>query len=79
MTGKELIIFILQHNLENKPVFDEFGRLCGFKTVEEIASKLEVGVATVRAWVDIGMLYSVRINNTIYIADDLYGMEDKHE
>lgn len=77
MTGRELIIFILQHKLEDEPVFKD-GRLLGFKTIEETATKLGTGVATVRAWVERGMLYSVRINDVIYIADELYEVEDKH-
>lgn len=76
MTGRQLIMFILQHKLENEPVFKD-GRLLGFKTVDEIAVKLGVGTATVYAYVERGMLYSVRINDTLYIADDLLEMEEK--
>lgn len=78
MTGRDLIVFILQHKLEDKPIFEN-GRLLGFKTVEETALKLGTGVATVRAWAERGMLYSVCINDVIYIADELYEVEDKHD
>lgn len=66
MTGKDLIIYILQNNLEDKPVFEN-GRLLGFMTVTEAAVKFEVGVGTVTAWVNLGWLPGININNTIYI------------
>lgn len=78
MTGRDLIVFILQHNLEDEPVFKN-GKLLGFKTVEETALKLGTGIATVRAWAESGMLFSVCIDGVIYIADELFKLEDKHD
>jgi hypothetical protein len=49
MTGKELILYILQNNLENTIVLEN-GFFTGFMTVEEAAAKFNVGVETVRAW-----------------------------
>ena len=36
MTGRDLIIYILENNLENEPVYKD-GRLLGFLTVTEAA------------------------------------------
>lgn len=75
MTGKELIVFILQHNLENEEIFKD-GRLLGFKTVSETAIRLGVGEATVRTWVALGKLYAVKIDDVLYIADEFFKLEE---
>ena len=49
MTGKELILYILQNNLENTVVMQD-GMFIGFMTEEEAAVKFNVGVATIRGW-----------------------------
>lgn len=74
MTGKDLIIFILQHNLENEEIFKD-GRLLGFKTVSETAMRLGVGEATVRTWVALGKLNAVYIGDVVYIMDEFYKLE----
>ena len=66
MTGRDLIIYILQNDLEDEPVYKD-GSVLGFMTVAEAASKFDVGTATVRLWCSFGMLDSVRIGNQIYI------------
>lgn len=69
MTGRDLIIYILQNNLEDAPVFKD-GKLLGFMTVEEAAVKYEVGVATVKLWFRLGMLPAIIIGEEIYIPAD---------
>lgn len=76
MTGKDLIMFILQHNLENEEIFKD-GKLLGFKTIAETAVRLGVGESTVRSWIAIGMLQSVTIGNVVYIPDEFFKMEGK--
>lgn len=66
MTGKDLIIYILQNNLENEEIFKD-GVFLGCMTVEEVAVKLNVGLTAVRAWNDIGYLDGIKINDTLYI------------
>jgi hypothetical protein len=44
MTGRDLIVYILQNNLENEPVFKD-GKFIGFMTEGEAAEKFDVGVA----------------------------------
>lgn len=50
MTGRELIIYILQNGLEDKPVFENHKLIAHF-TVEEFAVRCGVGQATVYAWI----------------------------
>lgn len=66
MTGRDLIIYILTNHLEDEPVFKD-GAILGFISVEETAAKLDVGAATIYAWIQLGKLPSVVIGNTIYI------------
>ena len=66
MTGKDLIIYILQNNLENAPVFVD-GRFIGFMTVLEAAKKFKVGEATIRTWVQTDMLDSILVGKEILI------------
>ena len=66
MTGRDLIVYILQNGLEDKPVFED-GRLLGFMTEIEAAICFDVGCATVQVWADNGYLDSIRIGNTLYI------------
>ena len=69
MTGKELILYILQNNLENTVVLED-GFFIGFMTEEEAAVKFNVGVATIRAW-----YYCKRLKGT-QIGDSLYFLKD---
>lgn len=66
MTGKDLIIYILANNLENELVFDN-GRFIGFITVGEAAVKMNVGYATIYAWIMQGRIDSVQIGNEVFI------------
>jgi hypothetical protein len=66
MTGRELILYILENNLENEQVFQD-GHIVGFMTTLEAAVKFEVGVATINAWVERGFLDAVRIGKETYI------------
>lgn len=66
MTGRDLIIYILQNGLEDKSIFED-GRFLGFMTIEETAAKYDVGDSTVIAWILLGYLDSISIGDTIYI------------
>ena len=66
ITGRDLIVYILEHGLEDEPVFDD-GIFLGFMKDIEAAVKFNVGLATIRAWCDIDALPYVRINGAIYI------------
>ena len=49
MTGRELILYILQNNLENEVVINQ-GLFVGFLNEKEAAIKFNVGIATIKAW-----------------------------
>jgi len=66
MTGKELILYILENNLENKQVFEN-GKFLGFLTVEEAAKKFDVGVATIHTWKTLGWLNYIEFEGVVLI------------
>ena len=70
MTGKELILYILQNNLENTIVLED-GFFTGFMTAEEAAVKFNVGVATIRAWYSCKMLKGTQIGDSLYFRKDV--------
>lgn len=70
MTGKELIMYILQNNLENTIVLED-GFFTGFMTEEETAVKFNVGVETVRAWYVCKMAKATKIGDSLYFRKDM--------
>lgn len=69
MTGRELIVYILENHLEDEPVFKD-GRFVGYMCVGEFARKHNVGIATVYTWNELGWLDSLEIGSTLLIADN---------
>lgn len=68
MTGRDLILYILQNGLEDEPVFDyKTHKFLGFMTISEAAVKFDVGVATVWVWIEQGWLSYIRLGDMIYI------------
>ena len=65
MTGKELIIYILQNDLVDEVVLDD-GIFVGFMDENEAAAKFNVGVWTVRTWYSIGVLDGFAIGRKLY-------------
>lgn len=66
MTGRELIIYILENGLEDEPILKD-GKFIGFMTASEVAAKMNVGVATIYTWVCQHRLQAVVIGDTLYI------------
>lgn len=66
MLGRDLIIYILEHGLENEPVVKD-GSFIGFMTVEKFAVLNEVGTETVKVWIDMGLVKSVKLGETYYV------------
>ena len=66
MTGRELIMYILENHLEDEPVFQN-GTFVGYVSDVKLAEILGVGVATVRAWIMMG-----RIKDAIMIGDVMF-------
>lgn len=64
LTGRELIIFIMQNKLEDTVMLE-------LMTDVEIAAKFDVGVSTVRIWYKYGY-----ITGGLTIGDKLYFLKD---
>ena len=66
MTGRELIIYILANGLEDEPIYED-GKILGFITATEAAEKFNVGLATIKVWINEGTLDGIRIGEELYI------------
>ena len=69
MTGRDLIMYILQNKLEDQEVFKN-GFFVGFMDIKEAAVKFGVGESTVRVWCSAKMLPSFKIGGELYIPKD---------
>lgn len=80
MTGKELILYILEHDLENEVVIEN-GIFVWLMDEEEAAVKFDVGVATIRAWYICGMLNGTKIGDHLYFLRNVKDprKDEKHE
>lgn len=70
MTGRDLIIYILQNGLEDAPIFKD-GTIIGFLTVNQAAKKLNVEIETIEVWCSTDVLEHIEIGGQIYIFDNL--------
>lgn len=66
MTGRDLIIYIMQNELEDKPVFKD-GQFIGMMSIDDVATLYNVGPATVKAWLDVGLLKGCTVKEGVYI------------
>ena len=66
MTGRDLIVYILQNGLENEPIYED-GKILGFMNEMGAAIKFGVSTATIRVWADLNTLDAVKIGNDYYI------------
>lgn len=71
MTGRDLIVYILQNGLENEEIFKD-GKFIGLKTVCEVAEELNVGVETVRAWCKLHMIEHISAGYIDYLIPGNY-------
>lgn len=69
MTGKDLIILILENNLLDEPVYENH-KLIGCVTPDDVAERFGVGTASVNAWIDLGWIKSVNIEGVNHIPID---------
>lgn len=65
MTGRDLIIYILQNQLEDTEILTDSNHM--FLTVEEAAVKYGTGIATVKAMIDQNVLKGMKIGETYLI------------
>lgn len=66
MTGKDLIVYILENNLLNEPIFGN-GKFIGTMTVGELAAKNNVGKSTVKVWSELGKVETYDIPDGMLI------------
>lgn len=66
LTCKDWLFYILENDLMNEPI-GENGRLPGFMSMLEAAAKFNVGEATIKLWIQMKMLESIKIGDVIYI------------
>lgn len=69
MTGRDLIIYILNNNLEDEKIEID-GRFFGFMSEGEAAVKFKVGTATIRAWCASGIIDGVMMGGEYYVHPD---------
>ena len=69
MTGKELILYILENNLENEEIFKD-GKLLGFMTVEEVAIKYGYGIESTKLWAKLNGAKVIKVGDETYILGD---------
>lgn len=65
MTGKELILYILENDLENEDVIKD-GVFIWLMDEKEAAVKFGVGVAAIRLWYIYGLLDGAKIGDHLY-------------
>lgn len=70
MTGREMIIYIMQNNLEDEIVLKD-GFFTGFIDENEAAVKLGVGVETIKAWYALNWLSGIKIGEKLYFRKDI--------
>lgn len=68
MTGRELIVYILENGLENDDIFKD-GGIVGFIPVEKAAVKWGVGNQTVYAFILSDVIDWIQIGDTLMVRD----------
>lgn len=66
MTGRDLIIYIIQNRLEDEEVYKD-GVFLGFMGEVEAALYFGVGLSTIRTWFEEGMIPGIKLGNLIFI------------
>ena len=69
MTGKDLIMYILENNLENEEIIKN-GVFVWFMDVFEAAAKFDVGVETIAIWHSLGWLKGFTVGNCLFFLKD---------
>ena len=77
MTGRELIIYILENGLEDEPVIKD-GIPIGYKSIDEVAVELNIGKSTVGTLAMLGKLDYIIFDGKIFIPGnyEAKGVED---
>ena len=70
MTGRELILYILENRLEDMPMFDAES-IFGLMSLREAAAKFDVGYATMDFWYKRGIVSGYKIGDSVYFRKDM--------
>lgn len=66
MTGRDLIVYIIENHIEDVELFSDVTKSF-LLPVEKAAVELECGVATVKALLSIGKIKDIKFNDKYYI------------
>lgn len=81
ITGRDLIIYILENGLENEPMIKN-GKIVGLMTTDEAAVKFDVGKATIDIWIRDGLIDSETVYYNKYVpinaTDPRIGLRDRY-
>lgn len=66
MTGRELIVYILENHLEDEEIFKD-GKILGYMSIDEAALKYKVGPETIKLWYALEFIPGIKIGEEIYI------------
>ena len=66
MTGRDLILYILQNHLEDEPITLDGGFL-NLIHESEAAVIFNVGIPTVRAWYDLKLIDGIKVADEVYM------------
>ena len=67
MTGRELIIFIMENGLEDSKLFEDATPGAGFHSLIDAAHKFDVGESTIKVWCERNLIPSIKIGDTYYV------------
>lgn len=80
MTGKDLIIYILDQNLENKILFDDKNNLIGYISAEKASTEYNTNIETIKMLYERNIIRGFTIDDSLYILiDDLMSINLKKE
>lgn len=78
MTGRDLILYILENKLEDEPVVKD-GIFIGLMSDEEAAVKFDVGVSTIRVYHTLKMLDGIEIMGKLYFLRNAKNPREKDD
>ena len=68
MTGKDLIIYILQNDLEDVSVIGIVKKV--LLTENQLDAKFDVGVDTIRVWQTLKLINGIKVGGSVYYYND---------
>ena len=79
MTGRDIILYILENHLEDEPFFSN-DSVIGLVNTYYAAAKIGVGPETINAWFDLKVVPKIQIGQTSFMTvKDLEKMEKRRK